>query len=277
MNSKQFFIGLFLFSIFYTTSSAVAAIDFKAISFSEAKILAKKEKKLIFIDAYATWCGPCKWMAANVFTDESVSDYFNKNFISLKINMEAPEGDEVGKLFPISAYPTLLAIDADGNLVRKKVGALDAVEFKKWGETAVDPSNSLYEQASKRYKSGNRALSFLVQFLVLTVEEELPTEQLVKTIYEVMPVDSLLTQNGYSVFYSFPATYASKHATHFRDNIHLFLAEYGEYALESYKKCLLEGFESNTATKEQLKAQVGRNFTEDEDAKAYFEALIDEF
>lgn len=277
MNGKQFFIGLFLFNLFFTASTAFAAIDFKAITFSEAKILAKKEKKLIFIDAYATWCGPCKWMAANVFTDEAVSDYFNKNFISLKIDMEAPEGDEVGKLFPITAYPTLLAIDADGNLVRKKVGALDAVEFKQWGETAVDPSNSPYEQAANRFKSGNRDLSFLVEFLVLTVDEELPTEEIVKTIYEVMPVDSLITQNGYSVFYSFPPTYASKHATYFRDNIYLFLAEYGEYALESYENCLLEGFESNTVTKEQLKVQVERNFTEDADAKAYLEALIDEF
>ncbi|MCF8411653.1 MAG: thioredoxin family protein, partial [Crocinitomicaceae bacterium] len=39
------------------------------------KAKAKKEKKLIFIDAYTTWCGPCKWISANIFTNKEVADY----------------------------------------------------------------------------------------------------------------------------------------------------------------------------------------------------------
>ena len=58
-----------------------AGITFKKKSFEEAKKEAKKSGKLIFIDAYTDWCGPCKRMAATSFKDPKVGEMFNKNFI----------------------------------------------------------------------------------------------------------------------------------------------------------------------------------------------------
>lgn len=107
-----------------TTKTEVASgIQFADLSFADAKALAKKKKKIIFIDAYAAWCGPCKMLDKNTFSDASVGTYFNDKFINLKIDCEKhPDGKTVASTYSVSAYPTLIWIDAEGNLVKKEVG-----------------------------------------------------------------------------------------------------------------------------------------------------------
>lgn len=98
-------------------------ILFANISFAEALTKAKAENKLIFMDCYTTWCGPCKKMANEVFTLPEVGRVFNAKFINLKVDMEKGEGVELAKRFKVSAYPTLLLIDSEGNVVKQIVGA----------------------------------------------------------------------------------------------------------------------------------------------------------
>ena len=72
MNRKYFlFIPLFLIPLFLQAQG----INFFEGSFQEVKAEAKKQNKIIFIDCYTSWCGPCKWMAKNVFTDKKVGDF----------------------------------------------------------------------------------------------------------------------------------------------------------------------------------------------------------
>ncbi len=98
-------------------------IEFKQISLEQAQKEAQKSNKIIFIDAYASWCGPCKKMAATSFKDEGVGEIFNKQFINLKIDCEKDaDGPEISRRYKISAYPTLLFIDADGKLKKQIVG-----------------------------------------------------------------------------------------------------------------------------------------------------------
>lgn len=106
-----------------SVSEEIVGINFSNLSLEEAKALAKKKKKIIFIDAYASWCGPCKMLDKNTFSDASVGTYFNDKFINLKIDCEKhPDGRKVASTYSVSAYPTLIWIDADGNLVKKEVG-----------------------------------------------------------------------------------------------------------------------------------------------------------
>jgi thiol:disulfide interchange protein len=89
----------------------------------EARAQAKTNKQLIFIDAYASWCGPCKIMAATSFRNTEVGAMYNKKFINIKIDVEKdPDGPEIARMYKIRAYPTLLIIDSDGKLIKTVLG-----------------------------------------------------------------------------------------------------------------------------------------------------------
>lgn len=115
------------------------AIQFESGTWEEIKTRAANENKLIFLDAYATWCGPCKTMAKHVFTNDSVADYYNVHFINAKIDMEAGEGPGIAKRYNVNIYPTLLFVNAQGNVVHRAVGAYKPQQFIELGRDAQDP------------------------------------------------------------------------------------------------------------------------------------------
>ncbi|MCY1519138.1 Thiol:disulfide interchange protein DsbD [compost metagenome] len=105
---------------------------------------AKKENKIIFLDAYATWCGPCKTMDAETYTDAAVADFYHANFINVKYDMEKGEGPSLGEKYDVMAYPTMLYINGDGELLHKGVGFQVAADFLSLGKTAANPQTQYY-------------------------------------------------------------------------------------------------------------------------------------
>lgn len=117
--------------------------DSEGIQFTDAtwnSILkkAKTEKKIIFLDAYASWCGPCKMLQKNVFTRREVGDYFNKRFINVKMDMEKGEGPLLSQRYPLEAYPTLLFIDGNGRVVKKVIGYQDPEKLLAIGKSVKE-------------------------------------------------------------------------------------------------------------------------------------------
>ena len=106
-----------------------AQTNFQELSLEKAREQARAENKPIFLDCYTSWCGPCKMMANDVFTLEAAGNYFNKNFVCVKIDMEKGEGPAIGKQYEVDAYPTFLIINADGKLMHKLVGAMPLEEL----------------------------------------------------------------------------------------------------------------------------------------------------
>ena len=88
-------LSLVLMILSVTTYSQNKYIQFETKTFAEIKALAKAQNKLIFLDAYTSWCGPCKYMAKNIFTNDTVADFYNSRFINAKIDMEKGEGVEL--------------------------------------------------------------------------------------------------------------------------------------------------------------------------------------
>ena len=114
-----------------------SGIEFFHGTWEEALEKAKAEEKIIFVDAYTTWCGPCKRMAKNVFTLPDVSDFYNENFINLKLDMEKKEGMAFQRKYPVSAFPTFYYIDEKGETVLTTKGGRDAKAFIELGQSAV--------------------------------------------------------------------------------------------------------------------------------------------
>lgn len=122
---------LFLFVAASWSGEAIAqdGIKFFHGTLAEAQAEAAKEGKLVFVDAYTVWCGPCKWMAANTFPNNKVGEFFNKHFVSLKLDMEKGEGPSIGRKYRVMAYPTLLFMDGSGKVVHRAMGAKGPDQF----------------------------------------------------------------------------------------------------------------------------------------------------
>ena len=151
---------IILLSVFVST--IIATAQTRTIKFTEAKwaeitALSLKEKKPIFVDCFTTWCGPCKWLAKNVFTKDEVADYYDKNFICVEIDMEKGEGIELAKKWGVRAYPTLIFADANSEVIHRHVGVEYKDDFYKdfiqLGKDAQDP-NKQFASVKKMVESG---------------------------------------------------------------------------------------------------------------------------
>lgn len=145
------------------TLAQADGIAFRVLSFSEALKRAEVEDKLLFVDCFTTWCGPCKRLSKVVFKDSLVADYFNRHFVNLKMDMEKGEGVELRKKYGVHAYPTLLFINSSGEVVYRLVGAEDAPELLKKVKLGVESGG--LSGLKKRYEAGDRDLAFICGYI----------------------------------------------------------------------------------------------------------------
>ncbi len=128
MKRTSILFALLAFFVIAGTQVSAQGIQFFDGTWKEAMAKSKAENKPIFVDAYTTWCGPCRWMSANIFTDPAVGEYFNANFINVKMDMEKGEGPAFASAHKVMAYPTLIFTDALGNEKVRQTGAAQTPE-----------------------------------------------------------------------------------------------------------------------------------------------------
>ncbi len=155
---------LIALGLFTSLNADAQGINFEQGTWDEILAKAGKEGKLVFMDAYTTWCGPCKMMSKSTFTDARVAEFYNKNFICAKIDMEKGEGPALSEHYGVQAYPTLLFVNANGALVHKGVGYMEPNGFIALGEKALDPGSQL-ENLVRQYESGRSDLPFVVKLI----------------------------------------------------------------------------------------------------------------
>lgn len=120
---------LLLLALTISSFALSAQVKFESGTLRSLIEKASAENKLIFVDCYAVWCGPCKQMDANVFPRKDVGDFMNSNFINAKFDMEKGEGLSIAKKYNISSYPTFLILNKRGEEVGRLVGSSDGPEF----------------------------------------------------------------------------------------------------------------------------------------------------
>lgn len=140
-------------------------IEFNHDSWAEIVKKAKAENKLIFVDFYTQWCGPCYNMAKSVFTLPNVGSFYNKNFICAKIDTENGEGIELAKKYHVRSFPTYVFIDpTTEEAVHRSQSRQTDKQFIFTGQSALVPTRrSVYLEES--YKKGNREADFLIDYI----------------------------------------------------------------------------------------------------------------
>lgn len=150
--------------MFSALSSFSQGIEFNNGTWKDVLKHAKKQNKPIVVDAYTTWCGPCKWMAANTFTDAEVGAFVNKKFIAYKMDMEEGEGVQFAIDNQVEAYPTILFFDSNGKATHRGVGATAAKEFIDLCTDALNPEKQL-STLKARFLAGNHDKAFLANYI----------------------------------------------------------------------------------------------------------------
>jgi thioredoxin-related protein len=142
------------------------------LSWEQVKQKARAENKSIFVDAYTTWCGPCKAMDKYVYPNDTVGDFFNKHFISVKAQMDVTDKDDqrvkdwyddattIRTAYAVEAFPSFIFLSPEGKIVQKEQGYRPVKEFVNVGEAALRPGKTYddpyqsYNRLVAEYKQG---------------------------------------------------------------------------------------------------------------------------
>ncbi len=192
-------ISILALVAFAFTASAQGIIFEENQDLNVALAKAKAENKLVFIDAYAEWCGPCKMMARDIFPQKEVGDFFNANFINLKLDMEKGANVEIAKKYAVTAYPTYLFLDGDGEVVHRGLGSMPADKFIEVAKTAADSENNL-QAISKKIKNGDRSLATIKKYLAINPRDPGNESLVEEYLQRLSSDDEIFTQDTWKLF-----------------------------------------------------------------------------
>lgn len=149
-------------------SAWAQGIQFEEGSWKEVVEKAKSQNKLIYLDVYASWCGPCKMMAQHVFPTEEAGKKYNELFVNYKVDAEKGEGRTIAQKYGVSSYPTNLYINPhDESVVYRVAGACGVPEFLARADIAQqdfkDPLT--WEQYEERLTKNPKDAEFLMRYI----------------------------------------------------------------------------------------------------------------
>ncbi|MEG0499543.1 MAG: thioredoxin family protein [Rikenellaceae bacterium] len=182
--------------------NANKTINLLTSSLDEIKAQAKKEGKMIMVDLSATWCGPCKMMKKNIFTLPTVARFFNKNFVSLFVecDIEKEKAAQLKKLYGYSAFPTILFLNAEGELVHKMVGSTETGDqFIAVAKKALE--NKGLKHYNDRYAAGEKSPEFIKEYITV-LGESYEKEQAAKVANDylsALTLEQLATKDNYAI------------------------------------------------------------------------------
>ena len=210
-------IRIFLFALLCTflalptMAQEGKGIQFFKGTFAQALAKAKSEGKPLFVDFYAVWCGPCKKMEKQIFTQPEVGEYFNKHFVAVQLDAEKPENVDAAKTYKVEAFPTLGIFDGEGKALSINVGYMNAQELMAMAKTAVGEVKG-FEQLYKEYRQNPNDLTIQQDLLTLapqflTTQDGMDAEKWVvrvRKIYQAyiekkMSDNSLINRKDYII------------------------------------------------------------------------------
>lgn len=183
---KKTMVMTLLVSMLALAGAQAQGIAFHEGDWASALKKAKAEDKLIFMDCYTTWCGPCKMMAKSVFPEQSVGAFFNQHFVNVKMDMEKGEGRQLAQTYQVRAYPTLLFVDGDGKVVHKALGARQVADFIELGKAALKRNDKSAEYAAL-YEAGDRSAELLRKYAYALKAQKQPYAKVANEYLDAEP------------------------------------------------------------------------------------------
>lgn len=122
-------------------SSSYAEVHFESATFKQALKKAAKGHKVVMVDLYTDWCGWCKRLDRDTYSNDAVGAYTDANMVSLKMDAEH-DGAELAQQGHVQGYPTILFFDENGNEIHRLVGYQKPDQFLATLKTAVQKNGA---------------------------------------------------------------------------------------------------------------------------------------
>jgi thiol-disulfide isomerase/thioredoxin len=263
MKWKLFFLACFVCPIL-----TFAGVKFDDIEWKAAKKKAKAENKLIFLDFYTTWCGPCKMMDAMVLSTDAVGKYFNAHFVNIKV--DADRETSLASQFSIRSYPSYVFADSNGDIVDMFTGGRSLEVFLKKAELLQDKALHL-NFLTKQYKEGNRGNDFMVAYFTRLKECNRPIDKQLKEYWKIQTDSLLLEPHNWKLIQAFAIDVEDEKFKYFTEHQPAYISRYGKepvykFIENAYVMTLLSANRSQKPAKvSRVKKQLlssGYSFTE---------------
>lgn len=172
---------------------AQAGMQFFEGTWSEALNEAQESGKLIFVDVYTDWCPPCKRMDKEVLPLPNVGQRYNDAFVNYKLDAEKGQGVALAEQYAVRAYPTYLYLDAEGNLLHRAVGFVEAPAFIAHADqaTAAASGDQLLSQLQAAFNEGQRDREFLRTYIHKMHELGLDNSEALNAYFAELPWEAL--------------------------------------------------------------------------------------
>lgn len=144
MHHRVFIVVLLLISSLlgaytYPTAAVGAKAEINWLSMEEAYALNLQAPRKIFVDVYTDWCGWCKRMDKDTFSNQDIAAYVNENYYAVKLNAESDRAFKLGKApmterqvarqLGVSGYPTVVFIHEDFRTIEPVPGYQQPTQF----------------------------------------------------------------------------------------------------------------------------------------------------
>lgn len=207
---KKIILYILLIAILPKLSLAQGIVFSEPKNWSELLAKAKLEKKNIFVDFYTTWCVPCKQMDEQVYPLESIGKILNKNFISVKIQLDSTASDNafvrawrataysLKDKYAINSMPTFLFLDSEGSALHKESGFKNEKQFTSLLSDAQDPDNqvfSLFKKFKHDYTIAPKLIDVAKRIGEIAIAKQIASEYLNNYLLK-LPTDKILTKDN---------------------------------------------------------------------------------
>lgn len=132
---------------------------------------ATSEGRYVFVDVYTDWCGYCKMMDRDVFSDQQLGARFNEDFVNVKLDAETEFGEMFAYLYDVTGFPTYLFFDAEENLLGAIEGYNELEAFASQTDNIISSAHRLPELKAKM-EAGNASRAERREYAVMIAEAD---------------------------------------------------------------------------------------------------------
>ncbi len=241
-----------ILSLSLLTSLKAEGIEFFHGTFEEAKATAKSTGKIIFIDCYTSWCGPCKLLQKNTFPDAKLGEYFNESIVSFKVDCEKDAGIDICRSYSVTAYPTLLFVDSDGRIIRKALGYRTPEGLMEEAKHALGNNDRVLDDLKKKYIAGDRSPGLLYDYAINLQKAGKNTDTIFAEYLKNLPATEYTNDKNAKIIFDQSNSLLSPGTPILLQNASFFKSKYGKEIYDlKMEKIISESVKKATISKDR--------------------------